>query len=176
MSVESKIVTDIIQPALATLPPEMRKIEAELVMLTIFGQEADFKHRWQVVDDPSKKGPARGLGQFERGGGVKGVLNHSATKSWAYKACLERDLDPSDPNEIWLALEKDDQLAAVFTRLLLWSDAGRMPEVGDEEGAWQLYLRTWRPGAYARGDVETRSELRRKWTYYYERAMVALGL
>ena len=44
------------------------------------------------------------------------------------------------------ALEHDDVLAAAFGRLLLWTDPRAPPAVGDESGAWALYLRCWRPG------------------------------
>jgi len=32
-----------------------------------------------------------------------------------------------------------------------------------EEGASQLYLRAWRPGAYARGTPDKRAQLRAEW-------------
>lgn len=69
------------------------------------------------------------------------------------------------------ALEVDDVLAAGFARLLLWTDPHRLPAVGDVEGAWQLYLRTWRPGAYTRGAPTKRAELRQKWAGYYTQAL-----
>lgn len=47
---------------------------------------------------------------------------------------------------IWRALELDDLLAAAAARLLLFTDPRRLPELGDEKGGWNLYLRTWRPG------------------------------
>ena len=36
-------------------------------------------------------------------------------------------------------------------RLLLFTDPKRLPEVGDAKGAWNLYIRTWRPGKPHRG-------------------------
>ena len=42
--------------------------------------------------------------------------------------------------------EWDDVLAAAFARLLLFTDPAKLPKLGDADGAWQLYLRTWRPG------------------------------
>ncbi len=38
-----------------------------------------------------------------------------------------------------------DVLAASVARLLLWTDPKRLPVIGDASGAWDLYLRTWRP-------------------------------
>ena len=37
-------------------------------------------------------------------------------------------------------------LAAAAARLLLFTDPKRLPQLGDEAGAWALYLRVWRPG------------------------------
>ncbi|MNY10013.1 hypothetical protein D3C86_1429660 [compost metagenome] len=72
---------------------------------------------------------------------------------------------------IWNAIEQDGLLAAALTRLLLWSDPRPLPAVGDEEAALALYLRTWRPGAYARGTANERAQLRAKWSANYAAAM-----
>ena len=40
---------------------------------------------------------------------------------------------------------RGDVLAAGLARLLLWTDPSRLPRLGDADGAWQLYVRTWRP-------------------------------
>jgi len=72
---------------------------------------------------------------------------------------------------IWVVIGFDDVLAAGLARLLLWSDPRRLPAVGDEEGSWALYLRTWRPGAYDRGTPSQRNALRAKWASNYGAAM-----
>jgi hypothetical protein len=82
---------------------------------------------------------------MERGGGVLGVLTHSASKPHAQTVCKARGVEPTSP-AVWNAIEEDDVLAAAFARLLLWTDAGRLPALGDADGAWRLYERTWRPG------------------------------
>ncbi len=69
----------------------------------------------------------------------------------------------------------DDVLAAGLARLLLWSDSGRLSTVGDEQGAWNLYLRTWRPGAHDRGSPEQRAQLRAKWGRNYGLAVAEVG-
>lgn len=61
------------------------------------------------------------------------------------KACAESDV-PFNATAIWNAIETDDVLAAIAARLLLFTDPKRLPEVGDENGAWNLYTRVWRPG------------------------------
>ena len=45
-----------------------------------------------------------------------------------------------------LAMETDDILAAAAARLLLFTDPRRLPALGDDREAWNLYLRNWRPG------------------------------
>lgn len=165
-----KVLRDAILPALRMLPAAMDSIQARVVLLTISGQEADFRHRYQVLNTPGVKGPARGLWQFERGGGTAGVLRHSSSKSHARSFAQQR-LGSTDVAAVWMALEHDDILAAIYARLLLWTDPKALPEVGDVEGAWQLYLRCWRPGAYTRGNESQRERLRSKWAAYYSQAM-----
>jgi len=128
-----------ILPALALLPPAMNTPQARILMLAIGLQESRFQHRRQIG------GPARGFWQFERKGGVRGVLTHPASREDALRICATRHVVP-DSATVHTALETDDILAAAFARLLLWTDPLRLPDVGDADGAWALYLRTWRPG------------------------------
>lgn len=146
----------------------MDSLPARALLLAIAGQEADFRHRWQVIDRarPDVRGPARGLWQFERGGGVAGVLSHPTTQAFAASVCKARGVRPVAA-EVHVALERDDVLAAAFARLLLWSDPRALPAPTDSEGGWQLYLRTWRPGAYTRGTPAERVRLRGKWVGYH---------
>lgn len=138
------VAENAIDEAMAILPAQMDSPRAR-VMLRVSGlQESRFTHRAQVIDGGGK-GPARGFWQFERGGGVKGVLTHPSTSRHAQSICLARGV-PADPRSVWLALETDDVLAAAFARLLLWSDPKSLPELGDVDGAWECYLRNWRPG------------------------------
>lgn len=130
--------------------PSMDSLEARVMLLAIGLQESRFTNRFQVVQGkPGAKGPARGFWQFEQGGGVKGVLNFNRGKpnvqACAHALCKARGVH-GDAKAVWLALEHDDVLAAGFARLLLRSDPYALPKLGDAEGAWQLYLRTWRPG------------------------------
>lgn len=46
-----------------------------------------------------------------------------------------------------------------------------LPKVGAEDDAWALYVRTWRPGAYARGTPAQRADLRAKWSRNYAPAV-----
>jgi hypothetical protein len=135
-----------ITKALYLLPPAMTSAPARVMLFAIGLQESRFEHRFQLVQGrPGAKGPARGFWQFERGGGCKGVVNHAASRYWMAKVCQARGV-PFNATAIWNAIETDDVLAAAAARLLLFTDPRRLPEVGDERGAWNLYARTWRPG------------------------------
>ena len=118
------------------------------------------KHRYQVLNGGGR-GPARGLWQFERGGGVLGVLQHPQSRVHAQRVCDARGVEP-DSRSVWERMETDDALACAFARLLIWTDQLVLPAATDAEGAWRLYLRTWRPGAYERGSESQRQELRAK--------------
>lgn len=129
----------ILSPALALLPAKMDTPEARVMVHAICLQESRYKHRRQI------KGPARGFGQFELGGGVTGVLRHKASKEWALRVCEARGVK-ADPRTVYTTLEHDDILALAFCRLLLWTDAKPLPRIGDVNGAWDYYIRNWRPG------------------------------
>ncbi|WP_313461019.1 hypothetical protein [Achromobacter sp.] len=143
----SDIVENGISPALALLPPSMDTPAARVMLLAIGLQESRFEHRRQLVGNPPRPtGPAKSFWQAEQGGGmVHGVRLHSATRAAATALYQARGVQPRDA-AIWDAIENDDVLAAGLARLLLWSDPGRLPVVGDADGAWNLYTRTWRPG------------------------------
>lgn len=134
-------------PALALLPTKMDTPEARVMMLAICLQESALAHRWQVVDlkRPDVMGPARGLAQFERGGGVYGVINHQASREYAKVVCEARGI-PATVGAVYDALSHDDVLAAAFARLLLWTDPRALPHVDDANSAWGYYIRNWRPG------------------------------
>ncbi|MFY0477085.1 hypothetical protein [Achromobacter marplatensis] len=133
------ITRTVIRPALALLPARMDAPEAHVMLLAIGLQESRFLHRRQIG------GPARGFWQFEQGGGVRGVLAHPASRDTAQQVCAACRVAPSAA-AVYPVLETDDVLACAFARLLLWTDARRLPSVGDAAGAWSLYVRTWRPG------------------------------
>lgn len=132
--------------ALCALPEKMNSPEARVMLIAIGLQESRLIHRRQLVGSPPRPtGPATGLWQFERGGGVTGVLSHRSSRDYAHALCRIRDVDAT-PGEVWAALQHDDVLAAGFARLLLWTDPYRLPALGDDQAAWDLYIRTWRPG------------------------------
>ncbi len=158
------ILANAINPALALLPVTMGGDDARVELLAIALQESRLVHRRQMVGSPPRPvGPAKSFWQGELGGGmVRGIRLHPATAAFAAALCAESGV-PNTDAAIWNAIEHDDRLAAGRARLLLWSDPGQMPAASDEEGAWQLYLRTWRPGAWSRGSAIERADLRKKW-------------
>lgn len=136
----------MIDAGLALLPARMDTSAARVVLVAIALQESRMKHRRQLVGSPPKPlGPAAGLWQFEKGGGIKGVLTHPASAAQAREVCKARGVGPA-VDAVWSALQYDDVLACALARLLLWTDPHRLPEIGDADGAWALYLRVWRPG------------------------------
>lgn len=131
--------------ALAILPAQMDKPEARVMVTAICLQESGLIHRKQLGN-----GPARGYPQFELGtrqsrGGVWGVYLHEASRYWLDHLCAARGVQFL-PESIWRSMETDDVLAAGVARLLLFTDPKRLPAADDPDGAWGLYLRTWRPG------------------------------
>lgn len=146
------ITHSAIEPALALLPAQMDTPQARIMLLAIGLQESRFLHRFQkVAGSPYVKGPARGFWQFELGsqaskGGVWGVSLHDASRFWLSHLCGKRGV-PFRPDAMHQAVETDDVLAAGLARLLLFTDPRKLPAVdATHEEAWQLYLRTWRPG------------------------------
>lgn len=141
------VIETAIKPALSLLPDKMDTPAARVMLLAIGLQESRFEHRRQLVGNPPRPtGPAKSFWQGEQGGGmVHGVRLHPGTRAAAAALCRARGV-PARDAEVWDAIENDDVLAAGLARLLLWSDPGRLPAVGDADSAWALYLRTWRPG------------------------------
>lgn len=140
----SEIITDAIDPAYALLPARMASTEATVQLLATGLQESRFEYRRQMGN-----GPARSFWQFERGGGVKGVMSHPASAAHMQALCEARGV-PFTMMDIWQSMEFDDVLAAGAARLLYWTDPKALPSARDgaewANAAWALYLRTWRPG------------------------------
>lgn len=151
--------------ALELLPERMRSAQAIATLLAIQLQEAPNQEQKQIG------GPAVGIWQFEKGGGIAGVLRHSASRPYALKVCEALGVEATR-DAVYIALQDtNDTLDAAFARLLMWTDASALPGLGDVTGAWQLYLRTWNPGAHKNGSPRKRAVLRRKWSINYAAAL-----
>jgi hypothetical protein len=145
--------TYVLPAAFSLLPEEMRSAKAEAQLLAIGLQESGFQHRHQVG------GPAHGFWQFERGGGVTGVLTHPRSGPHLRRVCQELCYQPTVTG-LYTAIEHHDVLACCFARLLLWTLP--QPLAGRDESAlaWHGYLAAWRPG----------KPHRETWDAYYARA------
>jgi hypothetical protein len=136
----------ILQPGLAELhaiggpAPSDR---ATQMLLSIAQQESALAHRAQVLNGTRTPGPARGWWQFERLGGVAGVMRHPASSGFARRLCEHCEVKFDSPH-IWRCLEGHDALAVGFARLLLWTDPRPLPSL--QAAGWDYYLRNWRPG------------------------------
>ena len=135
----SSIIEYAINPAMALLPPKMTSDKATVMLLAIGLQESRLTHRKQIG------GPAKSFLQFESGGGVRGVMTHSASVASAKSLCQALAV-PFDRQAIFQAMEFNDILAFGLGRLLLYTDPKALPEIGDTQSAWELYQRVWRPG------------------------------
>lgn len=134
---------DVVDPSLDALSGichrSMNADEARVIMVAIGLQESALTYRRQVG------GPARGWFQFESGGGCKGVMTHKASAGPAMDVCKILAV-PFEQADVFEALAWHDHLSAAFARLLLFTDAAPLPALGDVDGAWEYYLRNWRPG------------------------------
>lgn len=131
----------VLHAAFGLLPFEMYSPEAIQMLLAIGWQESRFTSREQMG------GPARGFWQFERNGGVVGVLRHKATKQTAIDVLGALQYLPNpDPTVVYFALAHNDVLAACFARLLLFAHPKPLPAIDDPLAAWAYYHDQWRPG------------------------------
>lgn len=143
---------EVLDPAFRLLPESMDSWPARAMLEAIARQEsgADLKHRRQIGSYRNGApvfGPARGLWMFEKGGGVAGVLEHRASRAHAARVCHVYGLDPTRLTTVHHALEHQDVLAAVFARLLLYTDPRLLPQSAKESAqGWLIYLATWGPG------------------------------
>ncbi|KAA2211316.1 hypothetical protein [Teichococcus oryzae] len=114
-------------------------IEAHRFLLAVAGQESACTHRAQVPIDY-----AHGFWQFEKGGGVHGVMTHRTSAAKARALCEAASVR-FEATAIWRAIEGHDGLAYGFARLLLLTDPYPIPV--EQHAAWACYaLRLWRPG------------------------------
>lgn len=166
-------VRDDITAALELLPMAMRmnRARVDVLLHTTRLQEAPNGEQCQLPAKPGKCGPARGTWQFERGGGVAGVLRHEKTRDAAMTACRRLGVEPTVDGVYDALPGQVDTIDAVFARLLYWADPLALPKLGDEEGAFLCYLRNWRPGAWTRGTAKQKAALRAKWKTNYAQAL-----
>lgn len=136
----------VLPSALSLLPATMSSREARAQLLAICLQETECDARRQGGRGTRAGiGPATGLWQFERAGGVKEILSHATTGPIVKPICRLLLYSPT-PAIVHAALEHNDTLAAVFARLLLWVDPRTLPTPIEHSKGWSIYLNNWRPG------------------------------
>jgi hypothetical protein len=151
VSALSYIRNAVLPAVYEVLPATMDSPESRAMLLAIGLQESKFQHRVQV------RGPARGFWQFEEGGGVHGVLQHPSSRRYITPVLKTLLYEEEDCYE---AIKDNDILAAVFARLLLWTDPKPLPKSDHPGIAWDYYLRNWRPG----------KPHKKTWAGYYKQA------
>lgn len=129
----------IYKAACSLMPARMESDEARAMLIAIALQESRFSHRVQVG------GPARSFWQFEQGGGVKGVLNHAASKQYI-RAALDALCYDYLPETSYEAIKNNDVLAVCYARLLLWTLPDALPGRDEADEGWGQYTSAWRPG------------------------------
>lgn len=149
---QSDYVKQVIPEAMKYLPIKMNTKESEVMLTAIALQESGMASRWQIIDvkDKSKKGPARGLHQFEQGtrasrGGVWGIYLHPASTPHLHGVCAKLGIEFT-PEAVYKAIEESDVFSTICARLLLLTDPRALPKRGEQQAAWDYYNRNWRPG------------------------------
>lgn len=144
MNIE-RLLKTAIRPALAELADLGIKPsrEAERFLVAIALQESRAKHRKQLGQQGLPTGPANSYLQFERGGGVRGVLRHKATAQRIGKILADYDIGNTE-QEVWEAMRYHDILAFCMGRLLIYTLPNALPTTAEE--GWRQYLDAWRPG------------------------------
>jgi hypothetical protein len=164
--IPSQFLSNIIDPACRDLEAIFdipASVEARVLMLAIALQETGLNSRLQKSTSGYLPHLARGFWQFEKNGGVAGVLSCESTKEAAQYLCSDLVI-PYELGIIHDAIAYNDRLSASFARLLLWTDPTALPEIGDEQGAWDCYIRNWRPG----------KPHREAWTKHYATALACV--
>jgi len=145
-----------------------RSKAADILVMTIAGQESRWEHRRQIGIGqyyPQSVG-ARGYWQFESTWGGPVALNDVIQKAPAQLAVVCKMLEiPTDELALYEACAWNDMLACALARLNLWIHPAPLPAVGAKEAAWQYYIAQWKPGA----------PHRHTWDGYYDQAVAAVG-
>ena len=149
MTPELLLKTAII-PALGMLDSTLDTPAARALLIAIALQESGLKARRQILEAgkpwwESKPGAANSFWQFERDGGVRGVLRHPGASAIVLPVLADL-LYPRDPYAVHEALIHNDVLACVLARALLYSVPDAMPAQNEPDKGWAIYIKAWRPG------------------------------
>ncbi len=153
------LLLDVIRPVHDGLHLEYgvpASIEADCLSLAIKVQESGLT---AVRDqgDPNVTGPATGLWQFEKTGGVWEVLNMQKIAPIFIELCGRAGVRPVD-DVVWrfFTTPQSDDLAAAAARLVMYLDPAPLPPATPEgvQAALAYYLRRWRPASNPRREQD----------------------
>lgn len=164
------VLGKVVMPALTNLLPSRYDSPESRVLLLAFGaQETGFRTRLQIGG-----GPGHGFWQNEPEG-VADVIENQAVDRDAHGLCSRCAVSPVGKDAYW-ALLTDDAFACGIARLMLFCDPHPLPMIGDVAGAFESYIRIWRPGAYSRGTPEQQAEIKQRFADNYIAALSAVQL
>jgi hypothetical protein len=112
---------------------------AENLLLAIALQESNLSAR---IQGPNDAGPARSFWQFEK----IGVVDVFQRQKTALKVMCDALVLPCEPGKLHLMMAYNDMIACVIARLTLRLDPRSLGLATTEEGAWDYYIKNWRPG------------------------------
>jgi hypothetical protein len=112
---------------------------AENLLLAIALQESNLSAR---IQGPNDAGPARSFWQFEK----VGVVDVFQRQKTALKVMCDVLVLPCEPGKLHLMMAYNDMIACVIARLTLRLDPRSLGLATTEEGAWDYYIKNWRPG------------------------------
>lgn len=130
----------ILPAAFHFLPGKMQSQNAHAEILAAGLQESEFNARVQ-----GGGGPAHGLFQFEKNGGVAEVLDAPDTAAMLAPILKIMCYKPNR-DEIYQAIVHNDVLAVILARCILWHVPGMLAGPTQPDKGYQQYLRAWRPG------------------------------
>jgi hypothetical protein len=118
-------------------------VQARVMSLAIALQESRISRRRQVGASGLEDGPAVSFWQFEKGGGVRGVLTHPVAAPIMRKVCDAYNVESTEQG-LWDAMRYNDTVAAIAARLLFYVLPNPLPT--SAATGWEQYLKAWRPG------------------------------
>jgi hypothetical protein len=140
------IYTHTLPAALSLLPGKMDSPQARAQMMAIGLHESGFVARQQGgTKKKPGEGPAKSFWQFEKNGGVAECLTDPIIKPILLPILDLLGYPRWTAADIHEAMEHNDTVAAVMTRLLLWKDPRTMAESNEPQKGYVIYLARWRP-------------------------------
>lgn len=112
---------------------------AENLLLAIALQESNLTAR---IQGPNDAGPARSFWQFEK----IGVVDVFQRQKAPLKTMCDILVLPCEPGKLHLMMAYNDMIACVIARLTLRIDPRPLSLATTEDGAWDYYIKNWRPG------------------------------